>query len=201
MVVALVATSCAPKLTKLPSGPGSLAPDIARVLLESLSNCQRVQSLTAEIGVSGSVGGQRLRTRLIGGFTTSATRLEAAAPFGAPLFIFVATGRDGTLLLPRDRRVVEHGDSTELLAAIAGIKLTPSEMVRTLNGCYIPDRLESPMAIGDNWNDREMLTVAGRGLVMGNADPALHALGLEVLPTNDEDGVAVAIERYVLAGR
>ena len=169
MIVALVATSCAPKLTKLPSGPGSLAPDIARVLLESLSNCQRAQSLTAEIGVSGSVGGQRLRTRLIGGFTTSATRLEAAAPFGAPLFIFVATGRDGTLLLPRDRRVVEHGDSSELLAAIAGIKLTPSEMVRTLNGCYIPDRLESPMAIGDNW--RTSASAGGAKIYMHRDGP------------------------------
>ena len=39
---------------------------------------------------------------------------------------------------------------------------------------------------------------AGRGLVMGNAEAALKQLGLEVLPTNDEDGVAVAIERYVL---
>jgi hydroxymethylpyrimidine pyrophosphatase-like HAD family hydrolase len=55
------------------------------------------------------------------------------------------------------------------------------------------------MAIGDNWNDRDMLTGAGRGLIMGNADPALHELGLEVLPTNDQDGVAVAIEKYVLA--
>jgi Cof subfamily protein (haloacid dehalogenase superfamily) len=60
---------------------------------------------------------------------------------------------------------------------------------------------EETMAIGDNWNDRDMLTGAGRGLVMGNADPALHELGLEVLPTNDQDGVAVAIEKYVLAGR
>jgi hydroxymethylpyrimidine pyrophosphatase-like HAD family hydrolase len=54
------------------------------------------------------------------------------------------------------------------------------------------------IAIGDNWNDQEMLRRAGRGLVMGNADPALHALGFEVLPTNDQDGVAVAIEKYVL---
>ena len=61
-------------------------------------------------------------------------------------------------------------------------------------------RREETVAIGDNWNDHDMLTGAGRGLVMGNADPALHALGLEVLPTNDEDGVAVAVERYVLAG-
>ncbi|MBI3932519.1 MAG: HAD family phosphatase [Acidobacteria bacterium] len=54
------------------------------------------------------------------------------------------------------------------------------------------------LAIGDNWNDRDMLESAGLGLVMGNADPAMRALGLPVLPTNDEDGVAVALERYVL---
>jgi 5-amino-6-(5-phospho-D-ribitylamino)uracil phosphatase len=54
------------------------------------------------------------------------------------------------------------------------------------------------MAIGDNWNDREMLQAAGVGLVMGNADPEMRALGLPVLPTSDEDGVALAIERYIL---
>ena len=55
------------------------------------------------------------------------------------------------------------------------------------------------LAIGDNWNDHEMLSGAGLGLVMGNADPEMLALGLPVLPTNDEDGVAHAIERHVLA--
>ena len=54
------------------------------------------------------------------------------------------------------------------------------------------------LAVGDNWNDREMLQEAGLGMVMGNADPGLRAL-FPVLPTNDEDGVAVAVERYVLA--
>jgi len=54
------------------------------------------------------------------------------------------------------------------------------------------------LAIGDNWNDREMVAAAGLGFVMGNADPALRALGLPVLPTNDEDGVARAIEEHVL---
>jgi Cof subfamily protein (haloacid dehalogenase superfamily) len=54
------------------------------------------------------------------------------------------------------------------------------------------------LAIGDNWNDHEMLSGAGLGLVMGNADPEMRALGLPVLPTNDEDGVAQAIERHVL---
>jgi hydroxymethylpyrimidine pyrophosphatase-like HAD family hydrolase len=58
---------------------------------------------------------------------------------------------------------------------------------------------EETLAIGDNWNDHEMLEAAGLGLVMGNADPEMLALGLPVLPTNDEDGVALAIERHVLA--
>ena len=58
---------------------------------------------------------------------------------------------------------------------------------------------EETVAIGDNWNDRDMLTAAGRGLVMGNAEQGLKELGFEVLPTNDEDGVAVAVERYVLS--
>jgi 5-amino-6-(5-phospho-D-ribitylamino)uracil phosphatase len=54
------------------------------------------------------------------------------------------------------------------------------------------------LAIGDNWNDRGMLEAAGLGLVMGNADPDMRGLGFGVLPTNDEDGVAVAIERHIL---
>jgi len=54
------------------------------------------------------------------------------------------------------------------------------------------------LAIGDNWNDREMVERSGLGFVMGNADPDLLALGLPVLPTNDEDGVARAIEQHVL---
>jgi hydroxymethylpyrimidine pyrophosphatase-like HAD family hydrolase len=57
---------------------------------------------------------------------------------------------------------------------------------------------QQTIAIGDNWNDRGMLLAAGLGLVMGNAEPGLHALGLPVLPTNDEDGVAVALESHVL---
>ena len=56
----------------------------------------------------------------------------------------------------------------------------------------------STLAIGDNWNDREMIESAGLGFVMANADPGLLAIGLPVLPANDEDGVARAIEEHVL---
>lgn len=55
------------------------------------------------------------------------------------------------------------------------------------------------LAIGDNWNDRSMLEAAGRGLLMGNAPAELLQLGLPVLATNDQDGVAQAIEAHVLS--
>jgi Cof subfamily protein (haloacid dehalogenase superfamily) len=56
------------------------------------------------------------------------------------------------------------------------------------------------MAVGDNRNDLEMLEFAGTGVVMGNAEPALHTIaGLHRTLSNDEDGVAVAIERFILS--
>lgn len=56
----------------------------------------------------------------------------------------------------------------------------------------------SMAAVGDNWNDREMLESVGLGLVMGNAEPRLKALGLPILPSNEEGGVAEAISGHVL---
>jgi Cof subfamily protein (haloacid dehalogenase superfamily) len=54
------------------------------------------------------------------------------------------------------------------------------------------------MAIGDNWNDVEMLEWAGQGVLMGNAAEELRAMakmrGWEQAPSNDEDGVAVVLE-------
>jgi Cof subfamily protein (haloacid dehalogenase superfamily) len=55
------------------------------------------------------------------------------------------------------------------------------------------------MAVGDNFNDLEMLEYAGTGVLMGNAQPTLRERGsFHTTATNDEDGVAVAIERFVL---
>jgi len=58
------------------------------------------------------------------------------------------------------------------------------------------------MAIGDNLNDLEMLRYAGTGVVMGNAEASLlEAEGLHTTATNDEDGVALAIEKFILNTR
>ena len=55
------------------------------------------------------------------------------------------------------------------------------------------------MAIGDNFNDLEMLEVAGTAVVMANADESLRQTeGFYTTLTNDEGGVAAAIERFIL---
>jgi len=57
---------------------------------------------------------------------------------------------------------------------------------------------ENVMAIGDNLNDREMLEYAGLPIVMANSVPELKSLGWRETLTNDEGGVAAAIEAYAL---
>jgi HAD superfamily hydrolase (TIGR01484 family) len=61
-------------------------------------------------------------------------------------------------------------------------------------------RREEVMAMGDNLNDLEMLEFAGRPVLMGNALPELKARGWAVTATNDDEGVARAIETFVLGG-
>jgi Cof subfamily protein (haloacid dehalogenase superfamily) len=75
---------------------------------------------------------------------------------------------------------VSKGSALERLAARLGV-----------------DRKET-MAIGDNWNDVDMLEWAGQGVMMGNAAQELRTMakmrGWKQAPPNDQDGVAVVLE-------
>ena len=88
-------------------------------------------------------------------------------------------GRDLSILdlLPKG---VSKGWALERLAARLGV-----------------DR-KATMAIGDNWNDVDMLDWAGQGVMMGNAALELRTMakmrGWKQAPPNDEDGVAVVLE-------
>ncbi len=59
---------------------------------------------------------------------------------------------------------------------------------------------EEVMAVGDNYNDLEMLRYAGTSVVMGNAEESLRFLveGAHITASNDEDGVALVIEQFIL---
>lgn len=54
------------------------------------------------------------------------------------------------------------------------------------------------MAVGDNLNDLEMLEFAGCPVVMGNGIPDLRDRGWSLTATNDEAGVARAVETFIL---
>jgi len=59
---------------------------------------------------------------------------------------------------------------------------------------------EETLAIGDGDNDVEMVDWAGLGIAMGNATPAVKAVADWLGPSVEEDGVAVALRRFVLKG-
>ncbi|MGO8792064.1 MAG: Cof-type HAD-IIB family hydrolase [Terriglobia bacterium] len=62
--------------------------------------------------------------------------------------------------------------------------------------CGIP--ASDVMALGDNFNDLEMLEFAGLPVVMGNHIEGLHRSGWAKTSACDESGVACAIEKFVL---
>jgi Cof subfamily protein (haloacid dehalogenase superfamily) len=57
---------------------------------------------------------------------------------------------------------------------------------------------ERVLAIGDSRNDVPMMRWAGLGVAMGNSLPEVRQSVRYVTASNDEDGVALAIERFVL---
>jgi len=58
--------------------------------------------------------------------------------------------------------------------------------------------MDHVMSVGDSLNDMKMIQEAGLGVAMGNAQEAIKKASDLITDTNDEDGVARAIERYVL---
>ena len=111
--------------------------------------------------------------------------LEAAAtPDDARIFGRAHRVR-ASRLLPRRRR--------------AG-RLLEGRGARRLGGSVRGLPASEVMAVGDNLNDLEMLEFAGTPVVMANAIAELKTRGWAATASNDEAGVAQAIETFVLAG-
>ena len=57
---------------------------------------------------------------------------------------------------------------------------------------------EEMIAMGDGYNDLSMIKYAGLGIAMGNAQEPVKAAADYIAPSNDEDGVAIAVEQHFL---
>lgn len=118
---------------------------------------------------------------------------------------------------PIVRKLVIAGEEHDLerfepeVAALDGVYITSSWrgnreiMVRGADKAnaakHLATRLgiepDQVLAIGDHRNDLEMLSWAGTGVAMGNAHPDLKRIADWVTTSNDEDGVAHALEHFI----
>ena len=109
-------------------------------------------------------------------FPNHEEKLKAAALLkGLPFFVSES--------VPNDIEVMPLGvdKGTGLSALAAYLKLTPAEV----------------MAVGDGENDLAMLRYAGLSVAMGNACDAVKKTARVVTESNDEDGLAKAVERVL----
>lgn len=120
-------------------------------------------------------------------------------------------------------KVLALSDDTELIDQLLGSlrkQYTPAELYLTKSVAtffeathpavnkgvavrYLAEEIlglnpQNVMAIGDNFNDVEMLEYAGLGVAMGNAPADVQAIAQWVAPSVEQDGAAAAIEAFVL---
>lgn len=81
----------------------------------------------------------------------------------------------------------------EIMAADGGKGTALSEL-----GSMLGIRTEDIMAIGDSDNDADMLMKVGVPVAMGNAAESLKAIAAYITDDNAHDGVAAAVEKFVL---
>ena len=95
------------------------------------------------------------------------------------------------------------GDKMEVCrSAPFFLELTPKGIDKALSLRRLLSHLQlSPadmIACGDGYNDLSMIRLAGMGVAMANAQPEVRAAADFVTSSNDEDGVAAVVEKFVL---
>lgn len=140
LALAVAAAGCAARVPARPAGTPVSDPSAAAAYTAATAHCRPLRTATAEIALSGRVGADRVRGRLVGGFAAPASlRLEALAPFGAPALLLASDGATTTLLFPRDRRVLREASVADVLDAITGLALGAGELRDVLFGCLAAD--------------------------------------------------------------
>jgi hydroxymethylpyrimidine pyrophosphatase-like HAD family hydrolase len=123
------------------------------------------------------------------------------AVHSAVLFVL---GGEADDLLAAVRAVVPDGIDVSPSGLPGSVELTPPGVHKGRGVEELCTRLgiarQDVVAFGDGLNDHEMLTWAGCGVAMGNADERTKAIADEITASNDDDGVAIVVERLVADG-
>jgi len=102
--------------------------------------------------------------------------------------------------------LVEKLNQVSGIHSVSSMPKSVDVIHKNVNKAYALDQLaricnikpENIMAIGDNHNDLDMIRYAGIGVAMGNADEQVKKEADFITKSNLEDGVAIAIEKFVL---
>ena len=162
-----------------------LAPDDARGVMAYLESNELPFSAVDGAGsveTLAEVADWRI-TRISATALTPPQARDIAARFGAITDIH-------TVMIVR----IDNGDWMVDFTHSTATKAAAVEAYASLHG-IAPSQV---IAAGDSYNDLPLLEACGLRVAMGNAVPELKAMADYVAPTVDEDGLAVAIEEFVL---
>jgi Cof subfamily protein (haloacid dehalogenase superfamily) len=144
------------------------------------------QNYTRYFGVTGRVVGDEISrprtnpTKLLAMTDTEETArammIEMSERFGEDLYVTRSLPTYVEMMNPKANKI----NALMKLAETIGVEM--SEV----------------LAIGDGENDVEMVKSAGVGIAMGNGADKIKDVAKYIAPTNDEDGVSWAIDRFVL---
>ena len=102
------------------------------------------------------------------------------------------------------RRVEKLGDVRAVSSLDYNVEVSRADANKGSSLMILAEKLglspEEVMGFGDNDNDLEMIQKAGLGVAMQNAIPEVKEAADYITDTNDREGVAKAIEKFVLAG-
>jgi Cof subfamily protein (haloacid dehalogenase superfamily) len=129
------------------------------------------------------------------------TSITKAAPANPVKFLITATEEELDVLHPEVQ--ARFGGCLQIVRShplfLEGMALGVSKGTAL---AWVAQHLRIPqaetLAMGDAGNDVEMLAWAGMGVAMGNASVEARAAADYVAPSVDEDGVAIALEKFVL---
>jgi len=115
--------------------------------------------------------------------------------------VLFVDGMDALALRDAVAAVVPDGVAVSPSGLPGSVELTAPGVHKGSGVIHLSARLgvqqDDVVAFGDGLNDHEMLAWAGLGVAMGNASAETKAMADEVTTSNDEDGVALVVERLV----
>jgi hypothetical protein len=136
--------SCATRLPPRPAGTPTPDPTAADAFTAATGACNGFRSIEGELALSGRAGGERVRGRVLTGLEAGGNvRLEAPAPFGAPFFILAGRAERATLVLPRERRVLNDTPVAAVLERLTGLSLGADDLRLIVSGCLVDRAMPS----------------------------------------------------------